>query len=474
MDVEDRDMLKEITDSVFCVDDDDHTSNVCIDYNSAALYVIGLQVILATVSAAATMLVVLSSLPISPMLGVRALACTICVGWLMLYKPLRIAHARGLANVFNAARPCTVVYVTSELLQQLSQCCRCAAAEGGGGGAQVVTNQPPSWHAVVVVVQHVWWGGLVMSGLLRARHPSTNSNTSFFLVAVCLLGMTFTPKPEHVPGEGQVCAGGGLCGAQASSLNDVGRSLMRALLFALLYTAHTYAAAPRRNTLDKHIVCVLRTTAASVWLLCVPLTWTVVVIAQLVVLFHSAMRGLSKDSRAGVGEQSNDIRGLESCRQHLYADDDQAGQDDDGEHRYASVETASDGGGPPPSLSSSSNCSIDRLTSCNRPLQTHGRNQHQCLRARASGQGQQHHAANSNELGGCLQTDNGMDLQNHNNNKNTNHGTESRIIKNWSLKSSLSSRSAQVGFNSQRGIQSFDPHRMAEIAASLEADHALV
>jgi hypothetical protein len=219
-----------------------HDSNE-IDFSSAGLYLIGFQTAIATVACAAASVASCWLLPAPAVSAVRTLAITLAVGFGCVHRPIKIGKARGLNTIFNALRPCILIYISALVVEQLVHTC-------------VTMDYTPT--STRRVVFHAMIALMTVSGFVRALHPLRETDAPFLLSAAAILVTALLPPPA-------VVLKGPLC--EAASLFSAGERLLRAFLFSALYTVHVYCSTPRRNTVHDLVVCIMRCAAASIWVL---------------------------------------------------------------------------------------------------------------------------------------------------------------------------------------------------------------
>lgn len=232
--------LRRLTDEMALTDDDRD-----IDFTAAGLYIVGLQVVMATVFCACTSVLCCWLLPSAAVSAVRTLAITTAVGLLAIHKPIRLGRVRGVTTVFNALRPSVLVYIQVQVLEQLVHTCVPADLAADHG----------TWRKVIF---HLMILMMIISGLLRARSPRSDTDFAFLVAGLSLLVVALLPPPAKAL-TGPLCS--------PSSLLGAGERVLRALLFSALYVTHVYAAAPNRNAMNELLLCVMRCTAASIWVL---------------------------------------------------------------------------------------------------------------------------------------------------------------------------------------------------------------
>lgn len=219
-------------------------SDPSIDFSSAGLYLVGLQTTVATVACAAASVASCWLLPLAAISAVRTLVITCGVGFLFMRKPIRIGRVRGVATIFNALRPCVIIYVGVLVLEQLVHTCVANDREPPGSTRHVVF--------------HMMISCMMVAGLVRAYRPLSETDAPFLVTAGALVVVAMMPPPA-TPLTGPLC--------EAASLFMAGERLLRAFLFAALYVVQVYCSPPKQNTIHDLTVCIMRCGAAAVWVL---------------------------------------------------------------------------------------------------------------------------------------------------------------------------------------------------------------
>lgn len=213
-----------------------------IDFSNAVLYVGALQTIFATVAASLVSILSCWLLPAWATSAVRTLMLSSVTAALLIRKPFRLGRVHGLGIIFNALRPCVAIYVASMVLEQLVHTCTRDSAA-------------PSWRRMVFHCSIVVAMG---SGFARARRPLEQTDVPFLLTGVSLFVIAMLPPPA-------VVLSGPLC--SEPSLNSSVERLTRSFVFSLLYCTFVYASAPPVQSSGEVLVCVMRASAASLWVL---------------------------------------------------------------------------------------------------------------------------------------------------------------------------------------------------------------
>lgn len=231
--------LKNLSDEVYLSHDDPY-----IDFSSAGLYLVGLQTTVATVACAATSVACCWLMPVGMISAVRTLALTSCVAFVCMRKPIRIGKVRGVTTIFNALRPCVLLFITALVIEQLVHTCVATDHRNLGFSRRII------FHCTVAM--------MMAAGLWRASKPMVETDTPFLVTALCVVIIAALP-PSAVPLSGPLC--------EAASLFGAGERLLRAFLFAALYVIHVYCSPPNRNSIHDLAVCVVRCAAAAVWVM---------------------------------------------------------------------------------------------------------------------------------------------------------------------------------------------------------------
>lgn len=216
-----------------------------VEFAAASLYLPGLQTVFATVAACVVSILTNWVVPPKNTSAVRTLFLTSCVGLLLVLKPVRVGHARGVEVVFSALRPSLAVYTASLVVAQLSHTC-------------VV---PDSNFDKAFFTGVLFNASLIVSMLASiARSASPRSENDFFLlVAAGAMAVTALVPPAAVPLSGPLCA--------PSTLTGAGEQVVRAFLFSTTNTILVYASAPLTPDVYEILLCVSRSAGVSVWIL---------------------------------------------------------------------------------------------------------------------------------------------------------------------------------------------------------------
>lgn len=252
------------------LDDDDEANYV--DFSAAGLYLAAVQMV------ASTVLVSLLSVVCAWVTGdqssaIRNLAVCTAATAACLWKPLRVGRVPGLAAVFAALRPCAIMYLGSLVVGQLVHSCL----------ALQVELETPFWRLVVFYGMQT---PLVACGLWRAANPVSTRDRTVVLVSATLLLLALLPLPG-AKGDGPLCA--------SPSLGAAALRVLRALLFAVLYSFHVFSSAPSAFERGEIALSSTRAAAASIWVLGVHVYALPLVLLQLVVLVYSRL-SISRDA----------------------------------------------------------------------------------------------------------------------------------------------------------------------------------
>ena len=232
-----------VTELMPFADDNFASEDLHIDFSSAGLYLCGLQTVVSVVACSITSVASCWLLPASAVSAVRTLSITSVVAFACVRKPLRVGRVRGVTVIFNALRPCLVIYILSLTLQQLIHTCVTDHTQRGAWRA---------WFFSLMVML------MIGSAFARAYRPKAESDLPFLIASFALFVIAMLPPPAE-PLAGPLC--------QAATLFSAAERVLRALLFGVLYVLHVYAAAPSGNSIHEITVCTARSGAAAIWIL---------------------------------------------------------------------------------------------------------------------------------------------------------------------------------------------------------------
>lgn len=224
-----------------------------IDFGSVGLYIVGLQVVATLLVCALASVLCCWLLPPRAVSAVRTLSVVSILAILLVRKPLRVGRPRGVATVFNCLRPAVAIYVLSMVLEQLVYTC--------------VSEDATNPSRVRVAVYHGTTLVMMTSGMVRARCPQSDRDEPFLVTAIAACVLALLPPAASEQGAGPLC--------DPATLIEAGERMLRSVLFGGVYVTLAYAAAPARNVSDECFVCIMRATAASVWVLAVS-TWALI------------------------------------------------------------------------------------------------------------------------------------------------------------------------------------------------------
>jgi len=228
--------------SVPCNPIDEDGEDVAVDFSNAVLYIGALQTVAATVLTSIVSIVSCVAVPGGVVSAVRTLVLSSIVGISVVRKPFRLGRVHGLNLIFRALQPCVVIYIFSEIAEQLVHTC---------------TNDfsAPSWRRLVF---HSMSGLMLLSGFLRARRPLAETDLPFLMTLTALFIVAMLPPPA-------VLLAGPLC--SAPTIATAAERIIRAFVFSMLYSVFVYAAAPPVQSPAEVIICMMRASAASIWVL---------------------------------------------------------------------------------------------------------------------------------------------------------------------------------------------------------------
>jgi hypothetical protein len=178
-----------------------------------------------------------------------------------VHKPFRLGRVHGLSLVFRGLQPCVGIYIFSLIVEQLTHACATAPSA-------------PSWRKLLFSCSTVL---MIASGFLRARRPLASTDLPFLLTCLALLVIAMLPPPA-------VLLAGPLCASP--TLAAAAERLVRALTFSLLYCVFVYAAAPPVQSSSEVLICTMRASAASIWVLAAHAYVIVLAIPQAVLVVY--------------------------------------------------------------------------------------------------------------------------------------------------------------------------------------------
>lgn len=252
--------------------DSDSEEDFDVDFGSVGLYIVGLQIIATLLMCPLTAAFASFILPSSAMSSVRTLICVCIISTILVRKPLRVGRPRGIQLVFNCLRPAVALYIASITVQQLVYTCIVEES-----------SVSPST-SMRTVAYHSTSGLLMLSGLARARAPQADSDGPFLASVVGTIALALFLPVSNASHSGPLCS--------TPTLFQMAERCVRAVFFGFSYVSLAYASAPSFNSADEIFVCVMRTSAASMWVLVVN-HWALLVVPFQVgaVLFSRLSKG---------------------------------------------------------------------------------------------------------------------------------------------------------------------------------------
>ena len=239
-----------------------------IDFSSAGLYLPAAQTVFATCMSSAVSVLSCWLIPIGAISAVRTLALTTVSGALIIRRPLKIGNAKGVNTIFSALRPCCFIYVMCLVLEQLVHTCV----------SEESTYEHGFWRRVIY---HTGMTIMTLAAFMRSRSPRSESDVPF-LVAIVVLFLIAVLPPPALALSGPLCSPPTLVGA--------GERILRAFLFACVYTMLVYSAAPISNNLADTIVCIARSATASAWILGAAVYTLPLAAVQIVVVLYCSFQ----------------------------------------------------------------------------------------------------------------------------------------------------------------------------------------
>lgn len=217
-----------------------------VDFSAAGLYLVGIQAILTNVVCAVASILSCWLLPRAAVSAVRTLTICTIVAFFGMFKPLRVGNVRGVDMIFNALQPLVPLYILALVVEQLVHTCAPSPDEFESG---------IGWRRALFQLLVL---AMMISGFVRAAHPNSEIDFGFALTSGAMLAIAVLPPPA-LPLAGPLC--------EPSALFAAGERILRAVFFAMLYCIHVYTAPPNKHNINELVLCILRSSAASIWVL---------------------------------------------------------------------------------------------------------------------------------------------------------------------------------------------------------------
>ena len=257
-------------------EEEDEESLAPIDFGSVALYLPGLQTTLAIVVCCATTIVTSLASVALAVSAVRTATISAVVGAAVVWRPCRLARARGIDMMSDTLRPAVAVYMLALVFEQLVH--SCGPVHVGEG----LTARHWVYHASTVV--------MAVGGFWQVLTPRSRTDYPFVLIVVSLVVVSiFTPPPRM--GEGPLCEPPAIAGAV--------ERLFRAFLFGTTYCALAYGAAPAHHSVREVALSSVRATAGSIWILSIHRYLMWLAIAQTFIVMWARLRETSSKTIIG-------------------------------------------------------------------------------------------------------------------------------------------------------------------------------
>lgn len=151
-----------------------------VDFSNASLYLSGLQTIFTICSVSVVSVLSCWLVPDGGVSAVRTLALCSATGVVFMRKPLRIGRAHGVQVIFSALQPSIAIYLLALVVEQLVHTCTSE------------TTHAPSWRRVVF---HAMMLLMLVSAMMRARHPLQDTDMPFLITASAVLVIAVLPPP---------------------------------------------------------------------------------------------------------------------------------------------------------------------------------------------------------------------------------------------------------------------------------------
>ena len=236
--------MREIPETVEVGLDSTHARS--IDFGAAGLYLVGIQAIIVNIACAVAAILCCWLLPRAAVSAVRTLTVCAVIAFLGMFKAIRVGKVVGVDLLFTALQPLAPLYIMALVIEQLVHTCAPAPDDVGEG---------IGWRRILFQLFVVI---MMISGFVRAATPNSELDFGFALTSCAMVAVALLPPPA-LPLAGPLC--------EPSSLYLAGERILRATFFSMLYCIHVYVAPPRRHDINELMLCVLRSSAASVWVL---------------------------------------------------------------------------------------------------------------------------------------------------------------------------------------------------------------
>jgi hypothetical protein len=200
-----------------------------------------------------------------------------------MLKPLSVGRSHGIKVVFSSLQPAIPIYLMALVVEQLVHTCTSD------------TSNSPSWRRVVF---HSMILVMLVSGVMRSRHPLKDTDSPFLLTAAALLVIAIMPPPA-------VALVGPLC--QSVTLWEAADRLVRAFAFALVYCVHAYALTSTATfSKTDNLIVVTRSASASLWTLGAHVSWLPVAVVQSGIVILARIRLEQNVEYAAVADTVSD------------------------------------------------------------------------------------------------------------------------------------------------------------------------
>ena len=225
-----------------------------IDFQSVALYLPAVQVVLALLLCCATTLTLASISGDCRSTAPRAATMSAIIALICVFRPIRVQEVHGMDLIFDTIRPAVVAYWIALICEQLVYTGCASNAATVAADAASITNTTTAhriiYHILIVVA--------AIAGFLRAYHPMSQQDVPFLISTSALIFIAIFP-PTPLDTSGPLC--------HVDGIWDAAERLARALLFGLVFCALAYASEPTRHCVGEIALCASRATAASAWIL---------------------------------------------------------------------------------------------------------------------------------------------------------------------------------------------------------------
>tara|TARA_B100001173_G_C16024227_1_gene563333 strand:+ start:2901 stop:3623 length:723 start_codon:yes stop_codon:yes gene_type:complete len=137
---------------------------------------------------------------------------------------------------------------------------------------------------------------MVLSGFMRARAPLQTTDMPFLITAGALLIVSILPPPA-------IALSGPLC--EPASLFGAAERFVRAMSFGVVFVVFVYTSSPHNVSSKDVYVCLMRSSAASLWTLGAAMPLLVLALPQCGIAIYSRLHYTNPDNNAFISNGSD-------------------------------------------------------------------------------------------------------------------------------------------------------------------------